>query len=207
MSPIFDQASGDDWKQNAVADRYHETDSKLAEGYKRAAELVVAAWPEERFDALLPPVILLYRHAMELQLKTAIGVAERAKPYANLTSRTSDDLAKWFKNTAGHRLGVLRDELNHSLVALGAQAMDSSVVGVIDELDQADDRGETFRYSWTLQKDPSGAWGKVQTPRPGQTSGGRVNIVEMGQALSEAVNHIGAIWSQLEAERVDPFEQ
>lgn len=207
MDSIFEQASSDEWKHNAVADQYHEDDGTLSAGYQRAADLVVAAWPGERFDPLLPPVILLYRHAMELQLKAAISTAEQAKNLTGQPFRAPDELARWFKITAKHHLGTLRDDLIQSLATLNISAMRISVVDLIDELVQVDSNGETFRYSWTRRKDPSGAWQKAQMPRPGATSDGRVNIVTMAKALSEAIEHISAIRSTIDYQMVAPFKR
>ena len=206
MTSIFDPAPAHEWRYNAVAERYHDSDSKIAAGYRRAADLIVEAWPEERFDPLLAPVILLYRHAIELELKTAIRMAERAKSHAGLPHRDLSTLNEWFKNKAGHRLAVLRDDLAGSLVALSAEPMDPTVSKLIEELHTIDPGGETFRYAWTREKDASGQWVVVQTERPGDGNDGRVNVMALGDSCSAAVDHIGAIWSLLEEEYVRPNE-
>lgn len=202
MGSLFEPAAPGQWRRNAVADHYHENLGVVSAGYQRAAEMLVEAWEAERFDPLLLPIVLLYRHGLELQLKHAITVTERALREVGQPGRTPTELDAWFKRKAGHRLKALRDELSRQLRDLGVQQpLDTDVSDAIDELADFDPWGETFRYTTTLEKDKAtGATQSVRNPRPGDPAKGAVvDVVALGAKLDTAINHIGDVWSHVEA--------
>lgn len=195
MESIF---NGDDAAavQVAIANQFHETDAVLGYGYQRAADLLVEIWPQERDDNLLPPIVLLYRHSLELHLKSAIATAERAKQAAGLLHDTPHVLATWFKQKVRHNLDELADRLDGSLSDLDEGEIGPHVRAVIAELNGVDSGGENFRYSWsTVKRD--GAHHVVSADRPAGRDG-RVDIVRLGGTLAEAIRHFRAIEDHLD---------
>lgn len=190
MDSIF---NGDDAAADhvAIANQFHETDAVLGYGYRRAADLLVESWPQERDDNLLPPIVLLYRHSLELHLKSAIATAERAKQAAGQPHDPQPALAAWFKRKASHNLIKLANRLNRSLTELKVAEIDTRVRAVIAELHAVDPSGENFRYSWSTSQ--QGDIHKVvPTGRPAGTEG-CVDIIRLGGTLTDAIRHVSSI--------------
>lgn len=190
MDSIF---NGDDAAADhvAIANQFHETDAMLGHGYRRAADLLVEIWTQERDDNLLPPIVLLYRHSLELHLTSAIATAERAKQAAGLPHDTPHELATWFKQTVRHNLDELAGRLDGSLEDLEEGEIGPHVRAVIAELHGVDPGGENFRYSWSTVKQ-NRAHRVVSADRPAG-SDGRVNIVGLGGTLGDAVRDVSSI--------------
>lgn len=67
--------SAEDWQLNACVNFGHDDWDVYAEGYRRAGEILVARLAEtnsESIDFLIYPLVFLFRHALELQLKSSI---------------------------------------------------------------------------------------------------------------------------------------
>lgn len=180
---LFREADGHNWMMNAVVNPDLEDDTTLAHGYQHALDAVVADWQAgNRFDFVVPAIVLLGRHAIELALKGGIRVAE-----AELGRRTTDPVLAaevretWMRKTAGHDLSKLRDELLRLLSRLGEEPLPSEVNEVIDSLAALDPSGDSFRYSNTWDRQSSST---VRTPRP-RGKDGMVNVVALGRRLSE----------------------
>ena len=169
----FGEAEDGRWLHNIVIDRFHESDGVLAAGYQRAAELVVAAWVDgETDDSLFTPLVLLYRHAIELELKEAIraatSLAEARGERPEFSFEEIDSRLASPKSGGGHDLTLLNSRLATLLELVSCESLDDDVQAVLGELAQLDPTGETFRYSKV--KGPGKANGPyrkmVRAPRP-----------------------------------------
>ncbi len=73
--------SGPNWRFNACVNFTYDDWPGYAEGYRRAAEILVAQLVEtdgKGIDFLVYPLVFLFRHALELQLKSAIRWGRQA---------------------------------------------------------------------------------------------------------------------------------
>ncbi len=73
-------ASGPDWQLNACVNYAFDDLYAYAEGYKRAGDILtgeLAAHPTHGLDFVVYPLVFLYRHAIELQLKGVIRDGRR----------------------------------------------------------------------------------------------------------------------------------
>lgn len=119
-----------------------------AEGYRRAASLVVDGVLEGRLlghpDTLLYPVVFLYRHSLELQLKLLVA--------AEMYHKDGDVDFKWLHTT--HRLDRLWERGKRLLLEIRPDAGDEAsptahLDPLVQELHEVDLGGQAFRYSLT----------------------------------------------------------
>lgn len=196
MVQLFDEADRTAWRSNAVVGVIPENDAILAHGYKHAVDVLIADWEEgHRFDLVVPTLVLLGRHSIELALKHAIRVAEGKVAARGLGSTMSTEAREeWLRRTASHKLVVLRDELSRLLAELGAETLPADVNDVIEQLADVDPAGDNFRYSTTWDRQSKST---VPTIRPAGPEG-RVNISALGRWLSETSNYLLVIEDALD---------
>ena len=133
---------GRDWRLNACLNWAPADLSIYAQGYRLAAELVVDSLSRNRMgrDVLVYPIVFLYRHYVELQLKEIAVIAAR------LAGRTT-------KVPAHHKLLDLWREVRKAVVEVGGFANEdlTRAEKYLKQLDTADPRSETFRYPYTVK--------------------------------------------------------
>jgi hypothetical protein len=119
-----------------------------AEGYRRAASLIVDAILEGRHlghpDTLLYPVVFLYRHSLELQLKLLVA--------AGMYHQDGEIDFKRLHTT--HRLDHLWERGKRLLLEIRPDAADDAspiahLDPLVQELHDIDLGGQAFRYSLT----------------------------------------------------------
>src|SRR5574341_328420 len=82
--PLFISSGPDGWQSEALLDPLHAggTWAKMILGYKYAADLLIELAPRSQIDLIVYPIIFLYRHHLELQLKymNAVGASMLSGP-------------------------------------------------------------------------------------------------------------------------------
>ena len=174
-------------RQTVVNWTSQETLGQLASGFQHAAEQLVHAWPDDQYDGVLPPIMYLYRHAIELALKATITSAtqflgeigqlpEDGVPLAELPGwlrgrRNSKGAQYRPAPNPGHDLSELRSYLVHLLKQdslfpqLDSDLENTDRTGrLLEELHQLDPDGSGLRYP--ARWDPA-AGANISTSRPG----------------------------------------
>jgi len=137
-------ASDSDWHNNACLNYMHDHGTAYTEGYRRAADILIRHIDETARDQdfLVYPVVFLYRHHIELQIKQVTGLARRL--LRDDDSRGGDKVT--------HNLNSLWEVARKLLV----QADDTlgpsdfrQVSAVVRALSEADLRATGFRYART----------------------------------------------------------
>ncbi|MEM9509898.1 MAG: hypothetical protein AAGA16_19810 [Cyanobacteria bacterium P01_E01_bin.35] len=130
--------AAEDWRMNACLNSYHDPTELYIAGYKDAADLLVesVAKREGTADSLIFPIVFLYRHYLELRLKSLLHDGNilldrdyRQKSEHQLSKlwlRAREILAELFPNEEGIQL----------------EAMDS----LIEQFEKVDPRSTSFRY-------------------------------------------------------------
>lgn len=118
------------------------------QGYKDAAdklvETVVAT--ETNRDIFLIPIVYLYRHYLELQLKTMLREARDAGVSA-LSGMTDKQLS----TEPGHNLDVLRESVRQFIEELWPDELRddlSKVARIVQRFHEFDKTGQRFRYAF-----------------------------------------------------------
>lgn len=132
---------GEDWQNNAMLNWSHFPADLYAFAYKDAADSLVEAMANRQVppDSAIYPLLFLYRHTLELQLKLMLKSAR------SLTGKES-------KNYDKHPLMPLWSELRHLLKELGLERSDveaNAVHGFIRQLHDIDPESMAFRYAMT----------------------------------------------------------
>ena len=130
-----------------------QNDSALANQFAEAADRLAQSFQGCPIDdAILLPWLFLYRHAIELSLKSSIKYATglRRNNGEEEPKLDSDAVADRLKRKHRHRLGPLVSELNQHLVALELSKVPSAAMKVLTVLAMADPTGEAFRYGDNL---------------------------------------------------------
>jgi hypothetical protein len=133
---LFDQHG--DWWNNACLNWCHDTWTIYAYGYKEAADMIVGTLEVQRGprDALVYPVLFLYRQYIELQLKDTIRLA---RIWLNLGSD--------FPKT--HRIDELWKELHRYLMTISPDDSPDTLIEIgrlVDEFAKVDPLSMAFRY-------------------------------------------------------------
>lgn len=147
-----------DWPNNACLNVRRDGDPiAYTEGYRRGARLLVEYVMEHHRnqDYLVYPIIYLYRHHVELALKSLI----RHTPYLIDRPLTKSEKAHLGK----HRLDLLWQDLKPMLSAIGEAAgwgeLDAADVEGIDDyirqLTELDPDSFSFRYTRSKKGTPS----------------------------------------------------
>jgi hypothetical protein len=138
-------------KHHGLIVRYpFEDDSRLSVQFARAAERLATTYVgDPRDDEILLPWLYLYRHAIELTLKSSIRVAAqlRRNNGEDADDLEYDQVAKRLRRKHGHKLGPLVEDLNVQLQALELDTVPDDTMRIIELLNLADPGGMAFRYS------------------------------------------------------------
>lgn len=129
------------------------TDERLSSEFADAANRLAASYTAEPVDDLiLLPWLYLYRHAIELALKSGIVYAARLRK-----NNGEDDERLAVENVAirletkhRHSVGALVHEANEHFEVLGLQTIPKAANKTLQLLAEMDPRGEAFRYSGDL---------------------------------------------------------
>lgn len=132
---------GEDWQYNAMLNWSSFRADLYAGAYKDAADGLVDAMANRKvpLDSGIYPLLFLYRHALELQLKLMLATARK------LTGREPKDYEK-------HPLMPMWSELRRLLGELTPEETDDQVVAVHDIIRQLhgfDPDSMVFRYATT----------------------------------------------------------
>jgi hypothetical protein len=130
-----------DWWNNACLNHMHDGWFVYAEGYRRGAEVLIAQATAHTgdLDALVYPIVYLYRHYVELSLKILIRdtgrlLGQPSEPPLNHNLRTLWSKAEQLLRQA------FPDQPTRDFAAVG---------GTIEELAGVDPASEAFRYPLT----------------------------------------------------------
>jgi len=133
--------SAKDWQLNACVNFGHDDWDVYAEGYRRAGEILIArlaATNGESIDFLVYPLVFLFRHALELHLKSAI---RWGRLVLNRPSR-------------GYPLGHKLIEFWSDCRALAEEYWPDDPTDLLDDIERTlrefekhDPDGQAFRYS------------------------------------------------------------
>lgn len=127
-----------DWWMNACINWYHDPTELYIIGYKEAGDLLVESVANRRgmADSLIFPIVFLYRHYIELRLKSLLHDGCRL-------------LDLEYKQKSEHQLLKLWPKVRDILVELWPDD-DKSQLEAMDRLimqfEQVDPRSTTFRY-------------------------------------------------------------
>ena len=149
--PLIDPSG----RWNEIADLGFGGGFHYQKGYRRAAEAVVASTTDDRpqdLDELIYPVVFLYRHLLELDLKELVA-------YGSDTIETHDLAGLWRSARS-----ILEREVN-----IPAERIDA-VASRIMELHDLDARATAFRYAY-----------KREELGGGRSVSGRVNLKVFAQ--------------------------
>ena len=130
--------AGPDWWNNACLNWSHSQLNLYVAGYKEAADIIVREVMEHHRnqDVLVFPVVFLYRHYIELQLKGIIAYLHKL-------------LDEPAEVPAGHRIDVLWGEARSLWKRADLYPEDASFIRATDlitELARCDEKSTTFRY-------------------------------------------------------------
>ena len=133
------QSAEDCW-HNAVLSEYQTSWYTYAEGYKRAAEAVIDHVAATRMmqDALVYPVLFLYRQYLELTLKILIADAEELAQIDGPPARGHDLNALWARCKQAV-VRVMRELDDHSVDL-------SIIANCVLQFQEADPSAQGFRY-------------------------------------------------------------
>ncbi len=143
--------TGDDWQNNALLHFVPDSRGLYIAGYKYAGDRLAQTLIEDRShqDALILPIVFLYRHYIELSLKYIISEGN-----ALLDEGENEKAQK--KET--HSLRKLWQECKTILDAIGIEYgmyAERDIVEAVDviitELAEKDDRSDGFRYHFDLK--------------------------------------------------------
>ena len=120
----------------------------MARQYKRAGDVLAKHCVEQHDDRIVPPLLMCYRHSLELYLKSCIRGARRSSAKNNK-----------------HNLDSLWEEVKKLLVDAGEDSCLELVHTAIAELDKVDPKGTAFRYPDEADGEPFGehAYARIGT--------------------------------------------
>lgn len=139
-------ASDRDWHNNACLNYMSDHGTAYTEGYRRAADILIRHIDDTARDQdfLVYPVVFLYRHHIELQIKQVTGLARRLL-------RENDPRGS---DRGTHNLNTLW-EVARSLLLQADDTLAPShfrrVSAVVRALNEADLRATGFRYARTAE--------------------------------------------------------
>lgn len=139
-------ASDRDWHNNACLNYMPDHGTAYTEGYRRAADILIRHIDETARDQdfLVYPVVFLYRHHIELQIKQVTGLARQLLQ--------GDDLSDSDKVT--HNLNSLWETARKVLLQADDTLSSSDFIrvsAVVKALNEADLRATAFRYPRTRE--------------------------------------------------------
>ena len=142
---LFAEAS--DWWMNACLDWSHDPSELYIVGYKDAADLLVktVASGQGTADSLIFPIVFLYRHYIELRLKSLIEDGRRLLDH-EYNHKSEHQLSKLWPPVKDILLEVFPDEDKKQY-----DAIDS----LIEQFENVDPRSTSFRYPKDLSGNKS----------------------------------------------------
>ena len=128
----------EDWWMNACVNWYHDPTEVYISGYKEAGDSLVNSVADRRgtADSLFFPIVFLYRHYIELRIKSLLHDGHR------LLDRESEQKPE-------HQLSKLWPEVRAILVELWPDGNEddlATIDSLIAQFEQIDPRSTTFRY-------------------------------------------------------------
>ena len=128
----------EDWWMNACLDWYHDPKELYIVGYKEAGDSLVnsVAARSGSADSLIFPIVFLYRHYIELRLKSLLHDGRRLLDIEH-------------KQKSEHQLSKLWPKVRDILVELWPDCSNSDLAALdslINQFEQVDPRSTTFRY-------------------------------------------------------------
>lgn len=162
----------------AISPQQWRTRALMPQGYREAADLLTEiATSGRNNDMLVFPIIFLYRHAIELHLKAIIHNGQALYDEATgsrMPLERVHNLAGLWRNVRAMMVAIEPDCEENDLNLPKVEAL-------ILELHELDERGTAYRY-------PEGP--KVA---------GQVNLANMAEMLSAALDYLDGIAGGLEA--------
>lgn len=175
---------GDDWRNNAVLGWGGFPWDTYAAGYRKAADVLVAAVEERKapVDMVVYPLVFLYRQALELELKLMLPLARRLADQAP-------------RQDVKHQLMPMWQELRRYLHQLGTPESDPQILSLesfISQLDAVDPGSFAFRY-------PTDKKGEVSLPNLRH-----INVRHLAEIMGSVFMLLGGTHSWLgEMDQVD----
>ena len=199
MADMFNPVgSGGNFHHNAVL-THHEDDGTLGAGYVAAGDALVQHWVERGpNDLLFIPIIMTYRHGIELLLKDAIRVAAGCLRRDGIVDPELRKAAvdEWLGHKVGHKLQPLAERLDELLGRLREETLPPDIHETLTRVHELDPTGETFRYATSWSKEERRY---VPSKRPDAT---HVDVVAMGQEFHNVANLVeGGVGTVLELYR------
>lgn len=139
-------ASDRDWHNNACLNYMPDHETAYTEGYRRAADILIRHIDETGRDQdfLVYPIVFLYRHHIELQIKQVTGLARQLL--------RDDDSS--YSNKVTHNLNSLWETSRRAILQADDTLSSSDftrVSAVVKALNEADLRATGFRYARTRE--------------------------------------------------------
>lgn len=133
----------DDWWMNACLDWYNDPTEIYICGYKESADLLVenVSTRKGSADSLIFPIVFLYRHYIELRLKSLLHDGHRLLDRAH-KPKAVHQLSKLWPQVRG-----ILEELWPDGDSADLQAMDL----LIEQFEEVDPRSTSFRYPKDLK--------------------------------------------------------
>ncbi|MEW5682528.1 MAG: hypothetical protein AB1780_09090 [Pseudomonadota bacterium] len=133
---LFTEA--EDWWMNACLDWYHDPTELYIVGYKEAGDSLVNSVADRSgtADSLIFPIVFLYRHYIELRLKSLLHDGNRLLDLEH-------------KQKSEHQLSKLWPKVRDILVELWPDGSKDGLVAfdsLINQFEKVDPRSTTFRY-------------------------------------------------------------
>lgn len=149
-SPSLDDKlfiGAEDWRMNACLSLYSDPTESYIAGYKEAADLLVesVATGEGTADFLIYPIVFLYRHYLELRLKSLLHDGNRL-------------LNRDYKQKSVHPFSKLWPEVKKILVELWPNEEDDQLKAMdslIEQFQTVDPNSTSFRYAKDLKGENS----------------------------------------------------
>lgn len=140
-----------DWYYNACLNYGLDDWAVYAHGYKHAAEVLIehAANHRGSLDALVYPIVFVYRQSIELRLKKLVRDASRLLYRDSELSTKHDLLPRWDKLT------LLLKEVEKQVQSTFDQRELAHTRKLIHAFDKVDSRSMAFRYPVDTTLEPS----------------------------------------------------
>lgn len=169
-----------DWWMNACLDWYHDPTELYIVGYKEAGDSLVNSVADRRgtADSLIFPLVFLYRHYIELRLKSLLHDGHRL-------------LDKEYKQKSEHQLSKLWPKVRDILVEVwpdGNKDDLTALDSLINQFEKVDPRSTTFRYPKDLDGNNSL---KMDSPRVNLR-----NLKEVVGAMAIILEGLAAVISE-----------
>ena len=144
---------GEDYWMNAWLDRYPDLTELYIVGYKEAGDTLVNSVANRggSADSLIFPIVFLYRHYIELRLKSLLQEGHLL-------------LAREYKPNPEHKLSKLWRKVRRILIEIWPDENENDLEefdSLVAQFEQVDPRSTTFRYPKDLDGNNSV---KIQSP-------------------------------------------